>query len=137
MPTARGCSASAATSQLLEQRERARHGTKGYGEHQRRPIDSGRRRVALPRREQEPYQVEHDDLFAGIRAGKPINEAEHGAKSTMTAILGRMARTRARRSRGTTRSIPRLVSCRASSHSKRLRPSFQAPTACIAAWYRA
>jgi hypothetical protein len=38
-----------------------------------------------------PYQVEHDDLFASIRAGKPINEAEFGATSTMTAILGRMA----------------------------------------------
>ena len=38
----------------------------------------------------DPYQVEHDDLFASIRAGNPINEAEAGAKSTMTAILGRM-----------------------------------------------
>jgi predicted dehydrogenase len=38
----------------------------------------------------DPYQVEHDDLFASIRAGSPINEAEQGAKSTMTAILGRM-----------------------------------------------
>lgn len=39
----------------------------------------------------DPYQVEHDDLFASIRAGKPINEAEYGATSTMTAIFGRMA----------------------------------------------
>ncbi len=38
----------------------------------------------------DPYQVEHDDLFASIRAGNPINEAEFGAKSSMTAILGRM-----------------------------------------------
>ncbi len=38
-----------------------------------------------------PYQVEHDDLFASIRSGNPINEAEYGAKSTMTAIFGRMA----------------------------------------------
>jgi myo-inositol 2-dehydrogenase/D-chiro-inositol 1-dehydrogenase len=37
-----------------------------------------------------PYQVEHDDLFASIRSGNPINEAEAGAKSSMTAILGRM-----------------------------------------------
>jgi len=37
------------------------------------------------------YQVEHDDLFAAIRSGAPYNEAENGAKSTMTAILGRMA----------------------------------------------
>ena len=39
----------------------------------------------------DPYQTEHDDLFASIRAGKPNNEAERGAKSTMTAIMGRMA----------------------------------------------
>ncbi len=39
----------------------------------------------------DPYQVEHDDLFASIRGGHPVNEAEYGAHSTMTAILGRMA----------------------------------------------
>ncbi|WP_425400515.1 Gfo/Idh/MocA family protein [Aeoliella sp.] len=38
-----------------------------------------------------PYQQEHDDLFASIRSGNPINEAEYGATSTMTSILGRMA----------------------------------------------
>ncbi len=36
------------------------------------------------------HQQEHHDLFADIRAGKRPNEAEYGAKSTMTAILGRM-----------------------------------------------
>jgi myo-inositol 2-dehydrogenase/D-chiro-inositol 1-dehydrogenase len=39
----------------------------------------------------DPYQQEHDDLFAAIRDDKPYNEAEYGAMSTMTAILGRMA----------------------------------------------
>jgi predicted dehydrogenase len=38
-----------------------------------------------------PYQQEHDDLFASIRAGNPYNEGEYGAYSSMTAILGRMA----------------------------------------------
>jgi myo-inositol 2-dehydrogenase/D-chiro-inositol 1-dehydrogenase len=38
-----------------------------------------------------PYQTEHDDLFASIRAGTPLNEAEFGALSSMTAIMGRMA----------------------------------------------
>ena len=38
-----------------------------------------------------PYQQEHDDLFEAIRNDKPYNEAENGAKSTMTSILGRMA----------------------------------------------
>ncbi len=38
-----------------------------------------------------PYQVEHDDLFDAIISGKYINNTEYGAKSTMTAIMGRMA----------------------------------------------
>jgi len=38
-----------------------------------------------------PYQVEHDELFASIRAGEVIDDVEMGAKSTMAAILGRMA----------------------------------------------
>jgi len=38
-----------------------------------------------------PYQIEHDDLFASIREGKPLNEGEMGALSSMTAILGRLA----------------------------------------------
>jgi myo-inositol 2-dehydrogenase / D-chiro-inositol 1-dehydrogenase len=39
----------------------------------------------------DPYQQEHDDLFDAIRNNTPYNEAENGAKSTMTSILGRMA----------------------------------------------
>ena len=38
-----------------------------------------------------PYQVEHDRLFASIRNGDVIADAENGAMSTLTAILGRMA----------------------------------------------
>jgi hypothetical protein len=38
-----------------------------------------------------PYQTEHDDLFASIREGKPLNEGEFVANSTLTAIMGRMA----------------------------------------------
>ena len=38
-----------------------------------------------------PYQVEHDDLFKAIRTNaKDYNEAEYGAMSTMTSILGRL-----------------------------------------------
>lgn len=37
------------------------------------------------------HQQEHHDLFADLRAGKLPNEGEWGAKSSMTAILGRMA----------------------------------------------
>ncbi|MCU0978927.1 MAG: Gfo/Idh/MocA family oxidoreductase [Pirellulaceae bacterium] len=34
---------------------------------------------------------EHKDLIAAIREGKPYNEGWHGASSSMTAVLGRMA----------------------------------------------
>ncbi|MHC4177486.1 MAG: Gfo/Idh/MocA family protein [Planctomycetota bacterium] len=38
-----------------------------------------------------PYQQEHEDLIASIRAGRPINEARAVAESTMTGIIGREA----------------------------------------------
>ena len=41
--------------------------------------------------EPNPYQVEQDRLFEAIRNGKVISDAENGAKSTLTAIMGRMA----------------------------------------------
>ncbi len=37
------------------------------------------------------YQTEHDELFASIRAGKPLNNGEYMARSTLLAIMGRMA----------------------------------------------
>jgi len=37
------------------------------------------------------YQIEHDELFASIRASKPINNGEYMTKSTLLAIMGRMA----------------------------------------------
>ncbi|NCI46832.1 Gfo/Idh/MocA family protein [Sediminibacterium soli] len=42
--------------------------------------------------ENQPYQAEHDELFAAIAKGEyKFADAENGAKSTMTSILGRMA----------------------------------------------
>lgn len=41
--------------------------------------------------EPNPYQVEHDKLFKSIREGSVISDAENGAKSTLSAIMGRMA----------------------------------------------
>lgn len=38
-----------------------------------------------------PYQVEHDVLFDAIREGKPHNDTNWGAYSTMTDLMGRMA----------------------------------------------
>lgn len=43
-------------------------------------------------KENNPYQTEHDELFAAIAKGEyKFADTENGAKSTMTAILGRMA----------------------------------------------
>jgi predicted dehydrogenase len=42
--------------------------------------------------ENNPYQTEHDELFAAIAKGEyKFADAENGAKSTLTAIMGRMA----------------------------------------------
>lgn len=37
------------------------------------------------------YQTEHNELFAGIRSNKPINNGDSMVQSTMLAIMGRMA----------------------------------------------
>lgn len=37
------------------------------------------------------YQVEHNELFASIREGKPINDCERSANSCLMAIMARMA----------------------------------------------
>lgn len=43
-------------------------------------------------KENQPYQTEHDELFAAIAKGEyKFWDAERGAKSSMTSILGRMA----------------------------------------------
>ncbi len=41
--------------------------------------------------EGDMYQIEHNELFAGIRAGRPINDGEAAARSTLMAVLGRQA----------------------------------------------
>jgi len=44
------------------------------------------------KKDPNPYQVEHDLLFAAIAKGEyKYADAENGAKATMTSILGRMA----------------------------------------------
>jgi predicted dehydrogenase len=37
------------------------------------------------------YQNEHNELFASIRKGEPINNGDYMTKSTLMAIMGRMA----------------------------------------------
>ena len=41
--------------------------------------------------DESPYQIEHNKLFQSIRRGESINNGDYGAKSTLTAIMGRMA----------------------------------------------
>ena len=41
--------------------------------------------------DESPYQIEHNKLFQSIRSGGVINNAEYAAKSTLSAIMGRMA----------------------------------------------
>ena len=37
------------------------------------------------------YQTEHDEMFAALRSGKPIQNGLYAARSTLLAIMGRMA----------------------------------------------
>jgi myo-inositol 2-dehydrogenase/D-chiro-inositol 1-dehydrogenase len=39
----------------------------------------------------DPYQIEHDKLFAGIRSGNPINCGEYMARSTMIGVMGQLS----------------------------------------------
>ena len=39
----------------------------------------------------DPYQIEHDKLFAGIRSGNPINCGDYMARSTMIGVMGQIS----------------------------------------------
>ncbi len=39
----------------------------------------------------DPYQREHDALFAGIRSGKPVNSGDYMTRSTMITIMGQLS----------------------------------------------
>ncbi len=39
----------------------------------------------------DPYQIEHDRLYAGIRSGKPVNNGDYMFKSTMTTVMGQIS----------------------------------------------
>jgi predicted dehydrogenase len=64
-------------------------GTKGIA------LSSGEIRGEKPwkfaTKETNPYVLEHVDLIASIRNGKPLNEGRRIAESTMCAIIGRMS----------------------------------------------
>ncbi len=46
--------------------------------------------VGKPEDAGEMYQVEHNELFASIRSGKPMNNGVEGANSTLLAVMARM-----------------------------------------------
>jgi predicted dehydrogenase len=39
----------------------------------------------------DPYQIEHNKLFAAIRSGTPINNGDYMVKSTMIAVMGQIS----------------------------------------------
>lgn len=68
-------------------------GTKGQAQVQRHTVTAGGT-TWTPEGKHDfgrMYQVEHDELFAAVRAGKPINDGEAAVHSTLMAILGRQA----------------------------------------------
>jgi predicted dehydrogenase len=58
---------------------------------ERRQIITGPRAWETRGRDNNFFQTEHDELFASIRKGVPINNGEYMAKSSLLAIMGRMA----------------------------------------------
>ena len=70
------------------------HGTKGHANiegHGRSEICASGQEPMGWDRDADGHQLEHNDLFAALTSAKPYNEADYGATSTLTAILGRMA----------------------------------------------
>ncbi|MFM1941165.1 MAG: hypothetical protein RI897_147 [Verrucomicrobiota bacterium] len=39
----------------------------------------------------DPYQIEHDRLFAGIREGRPVNNGEYMVQSTLMTVMGQIS----------------------------------------------
>jgi predicted dehydrogenase len=67
-------------------------GTKGTADlSERRFAIRGESPWVRPGKDNAFYQTEHDELFVSIRKGTPINNGDYMAKSTLIAIMGRMA----------------------------------------------
>jgi len=67
-------------------------GTKGIADlSERRFAIRGEKLWVRPGKDNAFYQTEHDELFASIRKGTPINNGDYMARSTLIAIMGRMA----------------------------------------------
>jgi len=66
-------------------------GTKGTCTIGYTPVIDGEVRWRYKGPHKNMHQIEHDELFASIRAGKPINDGTRMAHTTLMAIMGRMA----------------------------------------------
>jgi predicted dehydrogenase len=69
-------------------------GTQGradLGERGRLPRIQARSEWSYDGPRNQMFQTEHDELFASIRRGTPINNGDYMARSTLLAIMGRMA----------------------------------------------
>lgn len=55
------------------------------------PVITGKKPWRYTGPKGDMYQIEHDELFASIRSGKPINDGIWMAHSTLMALMGRMA----------------------------------------------
>lgn len=65
------------------------HGSSDKREH--RITGGSNWRIARDFKETDPYHQEHIDLVTSIREGRPLNELQTVAESTLTAIMGRMS----------------------------------------------
>jgi predicted dehydrogenase len=52
---------------------------------------SGKPQWSFPGKEQNPYQLEWDDLIAAIRQDKAYNEVKRGVEASLVSSMGRMA----------------------------------------------
>lgn len=62
-------------------------GTSGWND----PVIRGENPWRYKGEKSDMYQIEHNELFASIRAGQPINDGDWMTTSTLMAIMGRMA----------------------------------------------
>ena len=65
-------------------------GTKGTADLMKHTVKAGESNWRYRGEAPNMYQQEHDELFAAIRSGNPINNGEYMSRSSMMAILGRM-----------------------------------------------
>ncbi len=67
------------------------HGTNGTCDVFDHTINGKMKWKLADRKKYDMYQTEHDEMYAALRAGKPINNGLYAARSTMLALMGRMA----------------------------------------------